>query len=298
MYKNGFVSVRNCLPLRDEERAPRLRLHEKSPSALVIFRMLLGGVEISLGNGRVALQPSNYLALGAPEARGYSISGSILQAFPGLGQQDRDGNFMSYTVQRSLDAYFKSTGTQKGFFDVLLNEMSRAFVARSAGNDLSAFVYLYRAVEHMSYALPIFHARHSSNYIKAFSDLRELLSKGDGELKFCDKFVAHIFRSDPIGAHKFNLTYPSSCSEKVLTYLKGNHSKKCSVGASSAEVEFLNAFGFVVDVRNKFFHHLSGSNQSASSRQIEDADAFFGPINVVATSLISLILCKIIAAEI
>lgn len=299
MYTNGIVTVKNCLPFRDEEASRRLKLYDKAPPALVIFRILLGGVDISLPNGRAARQFKNFLAIGAPEARGYSIGGGVLQAFPGLGLQDRAGNFLSYTVQRSLDGYFKSTTTNKGFFEVILNEVARAFVARAAGNHLSGFVYLYRAIEHMSYALPFFHARHSSNYLKAFNDLRELIAKGDGELKFCDKFVAHIYDGDAVAtAYKFKLEFDDDYQEKILKYLKGTHEKHCTVTSTHAEVEFLKAFGFVVDIRNKFFHHLSGSNQSASSRQIEDADAFFEPINIVATSLIALILGKMIAAEI
>ncbi|WP_159095041.1 hypothetical protein [Stenotrophomonas sp. ZAC14A_NAIMI4_1] len=299
MFENGIVTVKNCLPLRDESASIQLKLHKGSPPALVIFRILLGGVDVLLPSGREARQLKNFLVLGCPEIRGFSISNSILQAFPGLGLQDRDGNFLSYTVQRSLDKYFRSTSTNKGFFEVILNEVSRSLVAAGQGNNLSAFVYIYRAIEHMSYALPFFHARHSSNYLKAFNDLRSLISQGDGELKFCEKFIAHIYDGDVVAAtYKFEMTFSDPYSEKIMKYLKSVHSKHCVVTPTHVEVDFLKAFGFVVDVRNKFFHHLSGSNQSASSRQIQDADEFFKPINQVAISLVALILGKMIAAEI
>ena len=237
--------------------------------------------------------------LDAPNRQGFSLGADISRAFPGLGQQNRNGEVLAYTIVRPLEAFFHATGTNKGFFEVLLNEIARSLVASENGNHLSAFVYIYRALEHMSYALPFFHARHSTNYVKAFNDLRTLIASGDGELKFCDKFIGFIFKPDPVfAAYKYRLVFDPTYSVKFEKYLNGHHSKYCDTSSGYAEVDFLKAFGFLVDVRNKFFHHLSGSNQSASSRDIVDADAFFSPINEIACSLIALLLGKIIAAEI
>lgn len=299
MFSDNYISISNAIPWRDEGRAKRLQLHSKSPASQVLFRTLLGGVRIDLNGGRSALQHRNFFVLDFPSNRGFSLGPDVLRAFPGLGMQDRNGNFLSYTVLRSLDEFFNATGTNKGFFEVLLNEVARSFVASQNGSDLSGFVYIYRALEHMSYALPFFHARHTTNYIKAFNDLRSLIASGDGELKFCDKFIGYIFNQDPaIKNYKYELKFESAYREKFEKYIKNTHSKYCKVESGFVEIEFTKAFGFLVDVRNKFFHHLSGSNQSASSKEIVDADAFFRPINEVAWSIISLVLGRMIAAEI
>ncbi|WP_156429755.1 hypothetical protein [Burkholderia sp. FL-7-2-10-S1-D7] len=297
MFSNGYLSVDNANRLRDEGRAKILQLTPKSQSSLVLFRILLGGVKIDAG-GRTAIQSNNFFVIDFPKINGFTINSDILRAFPGLGEQDRFGNFLSYTVAASLDRFFRATGTNKGFFEVLLNEMARSFVASSTGNDLSAFVYVYRALEHMSYALPFFHARHANNYVKAFNDLRNLIASGDAELKFCDKFIGYLFSGDPVfSSHKYRFKFDGGFSTKYEKYLKNVHSRHCTINSSVVEIPFLQSFGFLVDVRNKFFHHLSGSNQSASSREIEDADVFFRPINRVAWSIISLVLGRMIAAE-
>lgn len=299
MFSDGYITISNAIPLRDERRARLLQLNSRTPVSQVLFRTLLGGVRIALHDGKSTLQNRNFFVLDFPPTRGFSIGDEILRAFPGLGMQDRSGNFLSYTVAQSLDKFFSDTGTNKGFFEVLLNEIARSFVASKNGSDLSGFVYIYRALEHMSYALPFFHARHSTNYIKAFNDLRNLITSGDGELNFCNKFIGNIFNQDPVfKSYKYNLKFDSIYWEKFSKYIKGAHSKHCTVNSTYVEVDFLKAFGFLVDIRNKFFHHLSGSNQSASSKEVINADAFFQPINEVAWSVIALVLGKMIAAEI
>lgn len=300
MFSNGYLNISNDIRFRDESRAKNLQLSTKSPYCLVLFRVLLGGVKIDLGNGKSALQQKNYFILDAPTRQGISINTDISRAFPGLGVQDRHGNFLAYTVIKSLDTFFHATGTNKGFFEVLLNETSRSIVESRNGNHLSGFVYIYRALEHMSYALPFFHARHATNYVKAFTDLRNLIASGDGELKFCDKFIGYIFQGEAIFSnHKYKISFPPTHEQKLEKYLNGFHSKHCSKnpGTGLIEVNFLHAFSFLVDIRNKFFHHLSGSNQSASSKEIIDADIFFKPINEIALSIISLVLGKMISAE-
>ena len=299
MFSDGFLNIQNAYYLRDETPKKSLALHSRSSSALVIFRVLLGGVIISTNTSRLIQQPNNYFVLDYPTAKGFTVNNEISKAFPGLGEQDRYGNFLSYTLIRSLEKFFNATGTNRGFFDVLTNEITRSFIASGLKNDIAAFVYIYRAVEHISYALPLFHARHERNYVKAFNDLRTLISTGDGELKFCEKFIKNLFAKDPLlSAYKYKFSYPVEYHTTYEKYLKENHSKHCSCNGSDIEVNFLSAFGFIVDIRNKFFHHLSGSNQSASSKEIVDAEAFFRPINQIAKSMVGLVLGRMIAAEI
>lgn len=299
MFSNGYLSISNAIPWRDEEKSSQLQLHPRTPVSQVLFRTLLGGVRIDLKTGKSAVQTRNFFILDCPARSGFSLGPDVLRAFPGLGMQDRNGQYLSYTVIKSLAKFFSATGTNKGFFEVLLNELARSFVASENGSDLSAFVYVYRALEHMSYALPFFHARNATNYVKAFNDLRNLIASGDGELKFCDKFIGNIFASDPVCAgYKYLLAFDPVYWNGFEKYLKSTHSKYCGFKPGYIEIDFLKAFGFLVDVRNKFFHHLSGSNQSASSKEVVDADAYFRPINQVAWSIIALVLGKMIASEI
>lgn len=301
MYSSNFLTIENAIPMRNEavDRNLRLRLTPTSPQSLVLFRLLLGGVKVSKVGGETAVQSTNFFCVGAPSISGYSLHAELSRAFPDLGTQDRTGAFLAVTIIKPLEQFFSAAGTRKGFFDVLLNELARGVLADARGNHLSAFVYIYRAIEHMSYALPLFHARHSRDYIKAFHDLRTLISSGDGELKFCGKFIKTLFKADPIlNAHVYKVEYPATYSIAYSKYLDSNHSKHCTRTAVGADVKFLESFDFVVDVRNKFFHHLSGSNQSASSREVPDADIFFCPINKMALSIIALVLGRIIASEI
>ena len=300
MYTSPFIEVENSYPLRTEATDPnlRLRLLANSPQSLVLFRLLLGGVRVRKVGGDSATQRINYFCVGAPEISGYSLHTELSRAFPNLGAQDRAGSFLPVTLLKPLENFFSAAGSRKGFFDVLLNELARALIADAKGNHLSAFVYVYRAIEHMSYALPLFHARHSRDYIKAFHDLRALISTGDGELKFCGKFIKALFEGDPIlSTHVYDVDYPAPYATRYSSYLQSNHSKLCTRTALGASVGFLDSFDFIVDVRNKFFHHLSGSNQSASSRDIPDADVFFNPLNKIALSVVALVLGRIIASE-
>lgn len=208
MFSNGYLSISNAIPWRDEEKSSQLQLHPRTPVSQVLFRTLLGGVRIDLKTGKSAVQTRNFFILDCPARSGFSLGPDVLRAFPGLGMQDRNGQYLSYTVIKSLAKFFSATGTNKGFFEVLLNELARSFVASENGSDLSAFVYVYRALEHMSCALPFFHARNATNYVKAFNDLRNLIASGDGELKFCDKFIGNIFASNPVCAgYKYLLAF-------------------------------------------------------------------------------------------
>jgi hypothetical protein len=299
MYSDGYLEIKNAFALRSEEpvRRAKLSLHGRSAPALVLFRVLLGGVWLGKIGDDPILQNRNVFCLGDVKTSGFTLLNDLAKAFPDLGNQDRNGNFLAFSIISPLENFFVSSQANRSFFEVLLNELCRSFLSSSRENHLSAFVYIYRAIEHMSFALPFFHARHSTNYIKAFSDFKAFVTTGDGELRFCDKFVKNLFSNDIRFTYVYKLQYELSDREKFIRYFSNHHQELCSCTPTSVNIEFGKAFSFIVDIRNKFFHHLSGSSQSISAKQINDADAFFKPINDVARSIIAAILAKLIASE-
>lgn len=266
--------------------------HRPVTPSFAVFRLLLGGVDLTF-SGKGIIQQNNYMAIGGLPSSSPLFFQKIKAAFPTLGEQNVNGDFLLRTAVPAIKKYLAEPGGNHGFFSSLFDELARAIWHLNNRQGLSAFVHLYRALEKLSFSFPLYHARQNKSYMKAYDQLKRYFE--GGELKFCSNFIREILGNDPLAAEDVRkLKFSSNLSTSQNNYFS-EHQKTVAITAlDEIEIKMIDVFDFIVTLRNHYFHHLSGSNYSLESKVIPDPDIFFLPPTEVGLGLIGLVFGKMI----
>lgn len=289
--KFGEITLTDDCPYSNwnEFRPPNNR--PISPS-FALFRLLLGGTSIEYSN-IITKQRFNHMAIGAPERQPPFLLQRIKAAFPTLGEQAADGSFLLGTALPSLKSYFNDPGGNHGFFNSLFDEISRTIHYSNCSQGLAAFVHLYRALEKLSFAFPLYHARQNNNYLKAYEQLKKYFKSG--ELDFCSNFIKEILNQNNLAASdNRSLLFKYNFTPRLKSYFKEHSSGVSAIYDNKIEIKIIDAFDFIVTLRNHYFHHLSGSNFSLESRDIPYSDDFFLAPVQLGLGLIGIIYARMI----
>lgn len=278
-------------------------ISDNHPDAFYILVLLLGGVKIKIKDKEVC-QRRNFLVIGAPLSH-HVVSKNLSAAFSDL-HVDFQGKKYSFPAQKTILRYILSQRSNHSLFRPLLNELLRSFFNNQSGRGLSSFVHLYRAFENMSFSFPLFYCRYQTEFLKTYNLLKDFF-KG-GELEFCSNFYKHLIRSEGVQGTIINIKYICDNHEGYIDLLTGEANlmvdKKNNIMALTkineyeCSIDIEHCFDLIVSLRNKYFHHLSGSNSSLSSSQIIDPDDFFYPLNQVGYQVFGFIFTMLIKAHI
>lgn len=155
--------------------------------------------------------------------------------------------------------------TNNFVYERILNELTQYFVV----NELSpceGFVHLYRTLEFMSYSFPLIYASKSKSYRGTYDSLKKFLA-GDsgGELKFFDKFLKEIFKTNFF-----------TFDENTLTF------------------KFKNEMELFIEIRNRYFHMLLGQGRNNFLNMEYDKNDLFRSLNPVFINWLVFIFVKIV----
>lgn len=216
-----------------------------------------------------------------------------------LENLDEGIGLADYEVQIRNTA-FKNRKFYKGF----LAELASCIYHESSERHTAAFVHLYRAYEHLSYAFPMIYASRTEDYIGTFENLRKWLSTSNddgnvGELKFHKHFIATLFKELPElqttidieinTKQEFRESIFKALAEKVACW---NSSAKYSPGTQFPDrlaIPFLEHHSFLVNLRNRFFHYSNARSDNLGLDDIVEADLLFSFVNKVSLNYIATI---------
>lgn len=279
-----------------------LHISSNDTHAKALTRLLLGGCAIDGKYGRV-VQPRNYLAIGAPSSSIFP-SRELARVFSDLGVE-RGGRVYNVGVIRSVCTHLDSQRNNHSLFYPMLNEVSKSFYNHAHGRCMSGFVHAYRAFESMSYAFPLFYCRYNTSYTRVYSLLKDFF-KG-GELEFCANFYKDLLKDDSLDALTYRVKFRGVYSAELAEYLEKKlnwQNKKAlqpalaRIDVDEIETSYSNLFDLIVNARNAYFHHLSGSSSSATSADIKDHEDYFFELNKVAYQVIGYLLSRLIRVQI
>ncbi|HAV2137867.1 hypothetical protein I5L38_22745 [Serratia marcescens] len=278
MAQRNPFKYTECFVGRTIENLPgRLHISGGDPEVLLIIRLLSGAIKVEhISSSKSFYQNENYFSAD----------------FKGFGQQWGKRLPLliaeNYTANNLADFIDANKIINKSFYKNILSELSYYFYYQKKGVHSSAFVYLYRALEHVSYAFPMIYASKTDDFRKTFGFLKELMSgdKKSGELGFFKSFIKAVYEDDPI--YESSVDFPMALTTESEQRLVFNTLNELCGGDMLAEatesprllsIKYVEVGSFIITIRNRFFHYMNGGAKNIETSRINDIDVLFSIVN-------------------
>ncbi|MES3041178.1 MAG: hypothetical protein V4730_08500 [Pseudomonadota bacterium] len=268
-----------CLANRTLARTPeKLKITgQNDPYLLLIVRLLSGAIIFEhKSSSSIIHQKNNYFS---SDFKGYSQYWDT--RFPALIADD-------YSAKQ-FSAFISSTNTNnRSFYKNILSEISYAIYYQEKGSHLSAFTFIYRALEHVSYAFPLIYVSKTNDFSKTYDFLKKLMAgdKNIGELGFLKRFIQTIYSGDSIceSSVDFHMALSTEIEQNSIF---NTLEKLCApemIAASTNKpmvlsIKYLEVGSLLITIRNRFFHFMNGGVKNITSSDIEDIDVLFSLVN-------------------
>lgn len=265
-----------------------LDLHSFPGFEAKLIHLLLGATDVlHTPSGDLVNQPLNLAVLGtSPAVRTKRGLVKALKAQT-LGATD-------------LNAYLARNLAQVIFFEELFDEYARYFFHTNKGQHVQAFLHIYRILERVSYSFPIAYAAKSHDFKGTFGLLRDYLTSAkDGELKFFNGFVNQAISNTSLNT-SIQLDVSSNATsnrtahfQTLLSSIQQSHIQNQSAGMW-IEIHYKHLLSVLINLRNRYFHFMSGNKDNITGRNLPDPDEFFESINPAFVNWLSYIFFRVL----
>lgn len=272
-----------------------LIINQNSAKSLILLRAIIGSADLVNNCSEHSFkQEIDYLS------DYYSVSGTVFEKLkhyisPDLEFSDLSAFFSNPLILRK----------NKQFFSRLLHEYSNFFYYQDKESYTTAFIYIYRILEMISFSFPLIYASQTSDFKHTYGLLKEFYESNSGnqkgELGFFKSAVQIIFDTNPIVETSVDIDFSSLnedirklfynslysiINNQILHSDTRQYDKIC--------INFLDVSSFIVTLRNRFFHLFNRGDRNLESYEIVDSDLFYSYINKPIISWISVIYVEII----
>lgn len=283
---NGFTYFEKLEDTYLDELPQSLILSSNSTSESILFRLLLGTLDLKLNTDDLILKQNicynkireNFLETDVSK----SITTWIKTNEFGLGD---------------IDHYFNFNKKNKTLFDELLTEFSFFFIYKSNSNNISAFLHLYRALEFMSFSFPMTYSSMTTNFYTSFDTFKGFFtSKDQGQLKFFKEFINVLFEEYVLRCRTKIDTYVGDDlldkSKRKVIYKLCNNLDLYDDGMVFS-IQYENLLDFMINLRNKYFHFESDRKDNISNINF-NSELFFEALNDKFANWLSMIYLEIL----
>jgi len=274
-----------------------LRIEESSSPKIILLRSIVGSVKIRhILSQKEFDQSIDYLDLNNTN--------------PETNPLIRLKNYISDELPiEDFTAYFankKLLYQNNEFFKRLNNEFTNYYYYENKHSYTTAFIYVYRILELISYAFPLIYASKTDDFNGTYSFFKSFF-KGNsdsdkGELGFFKSFIKVIFKDNPINESSIRIDIKGE-TEDVQQIFFDAIRKVCTRNIFDDDdcdeprriaIKFTEYSSFIINVRNRFFHLFNGGHSNLQSDEIIDADYFFSLINSQSINWICIVLVEIL----
>jgi hypothetical protein len=284
-----------CFSLAALSRTPeRLKLRGVGdPELLLLVRLLSGAIKVEhVGSSKSFHQKENYFS---SDFKNFSQRWN--KFFPQLIGED-------YTSE-NFAHYIENTKFQnRSFYKNILSELSYYFHYQNKKNHTSSFVFLYRALEHVSYAFPLIYASRTVDFTRSYKFLKELMNgdKNAGELGFFKRFIEAVYSDDAIkeSSIDFPIHLETETEQKkafnlLRSLCKDNMIAESTENPRLLSVKYVEVGSFIVTIRNRFFHNMNGGASNIEMSKVTDVDELFSLVNKKFLYWLSTLLLAVIS---
>ncbi|MGK0272646.1 MAG: hypothetical protein ACI88H_003319 [Cocleimonas sp.] len=252
---------------------------ENDPEILLIIRLLSGNLELIHSYTSKSIKSRiNYFS---GDFKAYS---NWKTEFPKTLSDEVSADDISTFIE-------KNKFNNRAFYKGVLSELSQFILHENKKSHTSAFIYLYRLLEKISYAFPLIYASKSNDFLRSFKELQDLMAgdKDKKELGFFKTFVQTLYAEDSISETSIDLAINSNNdivkkqvfdSLKKITPSSGIHGDTSSPDLLC--IKYCEMGSFIISLRNRFFHNLNGGATNIKSETIVDSDDLFKFVNPMA----------------
>jgi len=284
-HEEKVFTYNEALPIWTIPKLPEVITFKNPSYEALLFRLLLGTINITHNHEKIIIkQRANYSILGIEQNTVLS-SRNIQNCLGALNQVE------------SVNTYFKRNRKNTDVFEQVLLEFTNYFFQRDKGAHTTAFVHLYRCIEYMSYCFPLIYASKTQDYSGTYKSLKNFLSgEQKSELKFFKAFQATLMGSSFLNS-KIHLDIVSPTSDmkdifnEIIRELCRGNIDSDSGGVITIKYEAF--FDFIINLRNRYFHFMTGTNMKNISSKDISMDYFFKSVNEQIANWISLIYFEI-----
>ncbi|GAA5527764.1 hypothetical protein [Herpetosiphon gulosus] len=252
-------------------------------------RLLSGFLDIKCEfSNKILKQRNNYFIL--PFKKNERFSWNIIE-----------NSINPFTIIEFDKAVMRSRSKNFMFHREIFFEFCHYFYQKSINNHVSSFVHIYRILERISYCLPLMWASRTKNFEGTFEKLQIFFAKDKKELTIFDNFMKDITEDTNLDVTvDFNILsqHPSwgeiyyKTIEKVLEANVYSKTPYSQIKTTNRHI-----IKMIINIRNKYFHFLTGKNESFDSGSIVDPNEFFGIVNENFLNWLSFIYFEILSYE-
>ncbi|PSU69508.1 hypothetical protein C9J20_01155 [Photobacterium phosphoreum] len=282
------------LPIRVSRQLPeKLKIaNDRDPEVLLILRLLSGNVELTHNYTNKTIKSRvNYFSSNLSAFRNWKTEFPIY--------------FSDDTTAEDLASFIDNTKYKnRNFYSTILSELSQFILHTNRKSHTSAFIYIYRMLEKISYAFPLIYTSKTQDFQHSFNYLKELMV-GDGEKKelgFFKTFIDILYKDDSISDTSIDIVFSASDNDvkrQMFREVK-RVTPAAAIHGDTDEPEMLSIRycemgSFIISVRNRFFHNLNGGATNIESKKIVDSDELFSFINPMAMYWIAMVFLEVVS---
>lgn len=267
----------------------RMPTHGEKSSPYLILRLLLGTLKLEINN-KSFRQSKNYLPLQSTQQSK-------------TNSQAVDEFLTQFGIPTSAAFVRNTLSDNRPFYRDLLAEYAQYFFQTEKSNHVSAFVFLYRILERISYSFPLLYCSVATEYSATYDLLKKLFAEAGGDLSFFKKFLQETKFVDKLLLDTtYDIAFVSQNGYaqnyyKAVTKIYNDFAFQ-DKNQLAVKIKLRNMSEFIVTLRNRFLHARTGDGQAnILVSQIKNPDEFFSHMNPLFVSFLAYITLQILGKK-
>ena len=212
----------------------------------------------------------------------------------GLSFEDNLCKILNESIEPSdLEVFFfdrRYMLKNRDFFKRLENEFCNFLTYNAKGSYTTAFVFIYRILEVISFSFPLIYAAKTYDFKDTFAKLKEVFDSNSGnskgELGFLKSAIKVMFTDRDFMETSIDIILDDEYerNSKIFKTIRNivtesNVFHGDTIENSKISIRFGEVSSFIVIIRNKFFHLFNRGDRNLESIEMIDPDYFFSKLN-------------------
>lgn len=260
----------------------RFLLSTVTPSKYRVLRTLIGSVSIE------------HCFIGTQFTQNIDYLSKVYEFKPDVSIQKRLVNYISedLTLEDARRFFFDIPYSirNKDFFQRFENEVVNYLYYQNKQSFTTAYVYIYRILELISFSFPLIYASKTYDFKHTFNALKEFYenNKGanNGELGFLKSAVYAMFKDHDFLTTSVDIELDFEDEETqsiiynaIYNVTKPDFYHTDTIDNRRLAIKFGEVSSFIASLRNRFFHLFNRGDKNLESSDLIDSDMFFSKIN-------------------